>query len=119
MIDHLMTFASEAAAKADAVVGTYVGGDGSWRGDICIPNVAVTVTATGQPFDSSWRIVIAKPTQDAALSALSSCHLVTDRDAAAAGQSFILQSVLSTAQLAALTLSPVFAGSNYPFGNPS
>lgn len=49
---------------------------------------------------------------------LTSCHLVTDRDAGKAGQPFVLQSVLTDAQLAALMIQPLFAGSNYPFGAP-
>lgn len=134
MIDHLMTFATEAAAKADPVVGTY-NINGVWRGDCCIPNVFVwspasnttngTDPITGQPiimrhaYDTNWRIIISKPTQDAALSALASCHLVTNRDAANAGQPFVIQSVLTDVQLAALAIEPTFAGSSYPFGNPT
>lgn len=137
MIDHLMTFASEAAAKADPVVGQYYtapgpNGPGGWRGDCCIPNVFVwqpsadtTVTdpSTGfvstvhHPFDTNWRVIIARLSADPALTALASCHLVTDRDAAAVGQPFVVQSVMTQAQLNTLALSPTFAGSAYPFGD--
>lgn len=138
MIDHLMTFASEAAAKADAVVGQYWISDGqghaAWRGDCCIPNVFVwapasntTVTGVdgnGNPitstvrhaYDSNWRIIISKPVKDAALAASANCHLVADRDAAARGLPFVLQTVLTDAQLNALAIEPTFAGSAYPFG---
>jgi hypothetical protein len=37
-------FADEASAKADPIVGAYWADDqggGSWRGDVCIPNVQV------------------------------------------------------------------------------
>lgn len=70
------------------------------------------------PYDSLWRINIALPTRNAALCALAACHLVTDRDAANAGLPFVLQSVLTNAQLASLMIEPLFAGSNYPFGAP-
>lgn len=123
MIDHLMTFTSEDAAKTDPVVGQYyipavIDSPGGWRGDVCLPGVQITITSTGAVYDSNWRIIIALPIQNATLSALSSCHLVTDRDAANAGQPFIRQSILSDTQLSLLTLSPTFAGSNYPFGAP-
>lgn len=133
MIDHLMAFADEATAKSDAVVGTYWNATAaSWDLSRCIPGLfvwapAADTTATdGQgnmivthhAYDGLWRINIALPVRNAALCALPSCHLVTDRDAANAGQPFVLQSVLTDVQLAALMIQPVFAGSNYPFGNP-
>jgi hypothetical protein len=136
MIDHLMTFATEADAKADPVVGAYwivdagSQGGGVWRPDICIPGVTVwnpaqdvtTTDANGfplithTPIDSNWRIIVALGQQSPALSALPQCHIVADRDAAVAGRPFILQTALSQAQLSALMLEPTFAGSNYPFG---
>jgi hypothetical protein len=129
MIDYLMTFASEAAAKADPIVGSYFV-DGQWRSDICVADVFVWVPASNtigtdpngtpyvvrQAYDTNWRVIIAKPAPDPSLSLLPSCHLVADRDAAAAGRPFILQSILSEVQLAGLALEPTFAGSSYPFG---
>lgn len=116
MIDHLMTFANEADAQADSVVGTYYV-NGMWRGDICIPGARVTVISTGLLYDANWRIMISKPTQDMTLSALSSCHLVTNRDLASKGPAvFVIQSILTQQQLAALDIEPTFMGSNYPFG---
>jgi hypothetical protein len=122
MIDHLLAFADEASAKADTIVGQYwiAGGSeagGAWRGDVCIPAAQVVVAATGAPYDSLWRIVIAKDAQDQDLAASPACHLVADRAAAAAGQPFIIRSNLSLTELALLILQPVFAGSNYPFGS--
>jgi len=131
MIDHVMTFASEVAAKADPVVGSYWiddgRGSGAWRSDCCIPNVFVwrradetsmllpdgSASVVRHPYDDNWRIAIARPQLDPALCSSPACHLVTDGDAAAAGQAFVLQSVLSVADLATLALEPVFAGSNY------
>ena len=124
MIDYILAFADEPTAQADPVVGAYYipdanGNPGAWRGDICIPNMSVTVTATGQPLDSQWRIVIALPARNAALDASPALGLVTDRDAANAGapmSTFVLYSNVPLASLSALQVSPVFAGSNYPFG---
>lgn len=129
MIDHLMTFASEADARDDPVVGTYFV-DGQWRSDICVAGVFVWMPASNtigtdpngtpyvvrQSYDANWRVIIAKAAPDPSLTSLSSCHLVADREGAAAGRPFILQSILSEAALADLALEPMFAGSNYPFG---
>jgi len=129
MIDHLMTFANEEAAKADPVVGSYFA-NGEWKSDICVPGVFVWAPASNtigtdpngnsyvvrRAYDANWRVIIAKATPDASLLSLPSCHLVADREAAAAGRPFILQSILGEAQLAELALEPMFAGSSYPFG---
>jgi hypothetical protein len=129
MIDHLMAFADEAAAKADPVVGSYFA-NGEWRPDICVPGVFVWAPASNtmgadpdgtsyvvrHAYDTNWRVIIAKTAPDPSLSSLPSCHLVADGEAAAAGRPFILQSILSEAQLAELALEPTFAGSSYPFG---
>jgi hypothetical protein len=129
MIDHLMTFANEEAAKADPVVGSYFA-NGEWKSDICVPGVFVWAPASNtigtdpngnsyvvrRAYDGNWRVIIAKAAPDASLLSLPSCHLVADREAAAAGRPFILQSILGEAQLAELALEPMFAGSSYPFG---
>ena len=128
MIDHLMTFESEASAKADPVVGSYFV-NGEWRSDVCAVNVFVWAPANNtvgidpngstyvirKAYDTNWRMIIAKATPDQLLSSLPSCHLMVDREAAAAGRPFILQSILSDAQLAELDLEPTFAGSSYLF----
>jgi hypothetical protein len=129
MIDHLMTFANEEAAKADPVVGSYFA-NGEWKSDICVPGVFVWAPASNtigtdpngnsyvvrRAYDANWRVIIAKAAPDPSLLSLPSCHLVADREAAAAGRPFILQSILGEAQLAELALEPMFAGSSYPFG---
>lgn len=126
MIDHLMAFADEATAKADAVVGSYWHSDGagSWDLSCTAPNIFVWVPANDvgsvhTAYDGLWRIIISLPTRSTTLSLMTACHLIADRDAANAGQPFILQSVLTDVQLATLMLQPLFAGSNYPFGHPS
>ncbi|MFZ0836065.1 MAG: hypothetical protein WAM77_01315 [Xanthobacteraceae bacterium] len=124
-----MTFANEEAAKADPVVGSYFA-NGEWKSDICVPGVFVWAPASNtigtdpngnsyvvrRAYDANWRVIIAKAAPDASLLSLPSCHLVADREAAAAGRPFILQSILGEAQLAELALEPMFAGSSYPFG---
>ena len=132
IIDHLLTFATETAAQADPVVGTYWippdndGYTGEWRGDVCIPNVSVYTINPDQSYAylSGWFIIISRPTLDEALQNTATglaCVLIADRDAANAGDAdFILYAPgLSQEQLAGTYVSPTFAGSNYPFGNPS
>jgi hypothetical protein len=140
MIDHLMAFVDEAAARADSVVGAYWHSDGkgggSWDLSCCIPGIFVWAPAndttsqvtgpggqqvnvvTHHACDGLWRMNIALPSKSSALAASSACHLIADRGAAIAGQPFILQSVLNDVQLATLMLQPMFVGSNYPFGAP-
>jgi hypothetical protein len=124
MIDYLFAFASEVAAQADPVIGAYYipaspDGPGQWRGDICIPNVQVIVIATGLPLDSQWRLIIALPQRVSALDNHPDVVLIADRDAANAGAApsqFVLYSVVPASAWPTLQISPVFAGSNYPFG---
>lgn len=141
MFDHLMNFADEATAKADPVVGRYWLADpdlpagGAWRGDVCIPGLAVyqvtgtqavTDPTTGQTYQQDirqpypgWWIAIALPALDPALQADAGCVLITDRGKAAAGepgwQLYAAPSV-TPQDLAATRVEPTFAGSNYPFG---
>src|SRR5581483_10765162 len=107
MIDHLMTFADEATARADPVVGKYWtppsddNPAGSWRGDVTIPGVEVytlsgyqTITnPDGSTYqspikvnDPGWFIVIALPALDPNLEAEAGCVLIADRDMASAGK---------------------------------
>lgn len=119
MIDHLLKFADEATAKADPIVGAYwIAGDdgpGAWRGDICIPAATVTQISTGTVLPY-WYLVVALAALDTALADHPGCMLVADRDAANRSEPFILKSALPQEQLADYSVSPVFAGSNYPFG---
>lgn len=132
VIDHLMAFSDEATARADPVVGQYFHGT-SWDLSRCIPGLFVwnpvndttTTDAQGRtivthtPYDTLWRIVISLPAQDMTLTNHSACHLVTDREAAKAGQPNVIRAVLPLATLNQLRLQPVFAdvGTAYPLGN--
>lgn len=129
MIDHLLRFASGAAAQTDAVVSAYYI-NGNWRGDVCLPNVQVwQPSADTQSTDGHgnkiithsylpyWHIMISLPTLDQALRNHPACTIVADRDAANAGKPFILYtSIVAPDSLANYDLSPTFAGSGYPFG---
>lgn len=134
-IDYLGAFPSEAAAKADAAWGRYwtpptVDSPGTWRPDICIPSLFVWAPAqdvsgtapdgsafvTHTPYDALWRISCSFQADNVVLDASPATHLVTDRDAANAGLPFVRQSALPDALLNSLMLSPLYAGSNYPFG---
>ncbi len=128
MIDHLLTFTSEAAAQADPVVGAYwtapnSDSPGGWRSDVCIPGVAVYTLNSGSRANlPGWFIVISLPALTAALQSAGNgmaCVLIADRDAAARGDAdFILYALgLSQQQLSSTFVEPTFAGSNYPFGN--
>ena len=141
MIDHLLNFPDEAAAQVALPTYWVPATDdspGAWRGDVCIPGVSVyavtgttTVTDpdTGQSFEqdvrqaySGWFIVVSRPMLDPALRDLpnNACRLITDRDAADRGDSFILYTApdLDPAVLSVAHVEPLFAGSDYPFGNP-
>ncbi len=128
MIDHLLRFADEATAKADPVVGTYFVSDGQgggvWRGDVCISAASVyQVTDTDpQPYPG-WFIVISLPNVSADLQgvAANGCRLITDRRAANLGQDFVLYTApdIETDFLSVGRIEPLFAGSNYPFGQGS
>jgi hypothetical protein len=129
MIDHLMTFASQADAMSDPIVGKYYLSDpGEWRGDCCIPHVFAWSPADDiisiidgvevverQPYDTNFRLLISEKEVNSALTSHPACHLVTDRDAAIAGKPFIIQTTLTDEQLTSMAIEPTFHGSSYPF----
>lgn len=122
MIDHLIRFNSEAEA-IEALPQFYAE---DWDRSICLPNVKVWKPAEDvvsadvdgnelrthiyQPY---WYIIISKPERDLSLS----CILVTDREAALAGQPFVRFTLIPWDQMNSYRMEPTFAGSNYPFGN--
>jgi hypothetical protein len=124
MIDYILAFPDETTARTDAIVGAYWippsdDGPGQWRGDVCIPGLAVTIAATGVPLDALWRIAIGLPARNAVLEASPALEIVADRDLANAGvplADYVLHSSVPLANLAALLVSPQFAGANYVYG---
>lgn len=123
MIDYLFAFATEDAAKADPVIGAYYVSDGQdgggWRGDVCIPGVAVATIADGNTIDANWRIVIASNGRKPELDNHPQVGLIADRDLAAAGatrEQFLLYSAVPSNMWPLLQVAQTFAGANYPFG---
>lgn len=140
MIDHLLSFSDEAAAKAILPSYWFAGEDGepdTWRGDRCIPGVSVyavtgtethTYPDTGEEYEQEvhlafpgWFIVISLADIDPVLRDLAgnACRLIADRDAADRHEEFIryLAADLDPADLAIAHVEPMFAGANYPFGS--
>lgn len=121
MIHYVLTFADEAAAKADAEVGKYwtVGEEkdaGSWRTDICIPSQQITIRGTGtepvldaqgevvtpgtpQEHLPGWHIGISLTTPSDALLNHPNLMAAFDRDAAASGGRFIVGSAYKAENL--------------------
>lgn len=90
-----------------------------WRSDIAFP---VSITDNTDPANpvvlTDYHLWVALPAMDPTIAASARCVLIADRDIANAGddQSFILQTKMTQAQLSNYAVSPVVAGSNYPFG---
>lgn len=136
MIDYILSFTSEAAAKADPTVGplfvastdvitgntidkwasNVIPGSQSWNpaGDVVVGNVVTHTLSTG------WWCVVAQPTRVAAFDNHTNLVVCLDRDAAAGGAlpaTYILKfantfpniiSLLNT-----LRFQPVYLGSHY------
>jgi hypothetical protein len=135
MIDHLIRFADEEQAKADPVVGAYWrearDGYGAWDGACCFPgqrvwkpaeNVVSQVTMPpnmgGATMEIStpqylpyWYITISAVAVVPALRDHPTCMVVWSRTT-----NTQIYSKLTPELLAEYTISPVPAGSTYPFG---
>lgn len=142
MIDYFFKFTNEAAAIADASGTIYytppqtfngVTTPGSWNADRVAPGIqvwrasqdvagsvigpgGVSVPTVTHTFLAGWFGIISIPIVKAALMNHSALQIAMNRELAAAGQAAILKNNLG-ALLQDLRFSPVFAGSNYPFGN--
>jgi hypothetical protein len=93
------------AATSDSPAG--------WRGDIAFP---VDIADNGVPL-TDYHLWVALPTIDPVLAALSNCVLIADSDAYDAGNpNWIIQTSYTPAQRSGYRISPIRAGSNYPFG---
>jgi hypothetical protein len=114
MIDHILKFETEAAAKA--ALPQFVGDEGQWDGSRTIPNVSV-ITADEETLPGWW-IAIGLTALSEELRSLpdDACRLITDRYAAEAGQPFVLylSHSVDPGLIATARVSPVFAGSRYP-----
>ena len=140
--DYIFAFPSQDSAKADPVVGAYWSAPsamspGGWIGNL-IPDLSVTVAGSGgtievtdesgnittqpgpdKPLDSLWRILIESRLLDPALDASPAREIVADRELSLSGAPasvYIVFSSVPLASLAALTASPMPAGSSYVYG---
>lgn len=124
MIDYLFSFPDEATAQADPVVGQYyrtpsTDDAGGWRADCSFPCQVFDNTDPTAPVAlPGFFLWLALTFANDAMKASSALVLAADRDLAAQGNpNFILQrGPLAPADLSTVTVSPVIAGSRYPFG---
>lgn len=135
LFDHILAFANEAQARAALPTFCSQAQEGTWNWDgsrVIAPISIITVEAVweGEGMDRElvtpeqtlpgfW-LAIALPELSAGLRDLPGdvCRLITDREAANAGQAFICYASPSVDPqvLASARVAPVFAGSRYPFG---
>lgn len=140
MIDYFFQFANEAAAIANASGSIYytVASSssssgfpraGGWNQDRVVPGLQIwrasqdvaNPSSLGGGFTHTmlpgWYGCISIPSVDNTLVNHANLQIAIDRDLSAAGGTAILRSNVSSGVLQDLRFQPVFAGSNYPFGN--
>jgi hypothetical protein len=112
--DHVLAFANEAAAQA-ALPQYYSAVASSW-------DQSRELVSPEEVLPGFW-VAIALTELSTTLRDLpnEACRLITDRDAANAGQSFAQFTVYASPSLdlqavQSYRVAPVFAGSKYPFG---
>jgi len=128
MIDHLLVFANEAAARAAVPQFGMVDEDGGWHwnGSNVMPVRAYvpgeytqhddgTVTVIRAEVDvPGYRIWVALNAYDTTLTGL---EIACDRDALSRGEPWLLFSAVPAERMAAVKLSPMYAGADYVFSN--
>lgn len=135
MIDHIVVAANEAAARSVLPQFCFQDQQGAWHWDRShvIPGISI-ITAEAvyegegmerelvspeEKLPGFW-IAIALPELSETLRDLpdEACRLIADRAAANAGQQFVvyLSPSVDPQLIATARVSPVFAGSKYPFG---
>lgn len=122
MIDYFFKFATEAVAIADAAGSIYYSvGDSQWNLYRVIPGLQIwrnSLDVAGvHTFLTGWYGVISLDSINNTLVNHAGLQLAIDREKSKAGQVAIIRSNLTNAVLQDLRFQPVFAGSNYPFGN--
>lgn len=84
------------------------------------PDPRLWTITTPEVLASGWCCIVSKDVLDPALRDLvgNACRLIADRDAADAGQSFMLYTApdMDPALLGSARVEPTAAGSRYPFG---
>ena len=120
--DYFCLYASQAAAQADPVVGTYwhpatSDGPASWDQSRTFPGVKVVTPSAivnGISALTGWWIVVSSAGDNAALDGDTACVMKLNRDVASKGGAFVAAATLTGAGRTNLTFSPVPAGSAYP-----
>jgi len=128
MIDHVLVFASEDAAKTELARFCP---NGNWDESVCIPGIELitanevwdtsdlehTILVSPKQTLPGWWIAIALSELDADLTAMTATRFAASRELAASGQSpFVYMAQdLNVALLVTARISPVFAGSAYRF----
>lgn len=130
--DHVLMFADRASALAALTQirfadGEQFGGDCNAPLSVTVPTGQYTVATEDQPSVEiratipGYFVAVALDYVSDALIALpnAACRIVSDRDAAIEGAPFFryLAPDLDPALLTIASVSPVFAGSEYPFGS--
>lgn len=126
MIDHLLVFADEAAAR-DAVPQfgmTDEDGGWHWNGSNVMPVRAFIPGEYDNHDDGTvirpdtnvpgYRIWVALPEYDPTLPGL---EIACDRDALNRGEPWLLFSAVPVQRMAMVKLTPMYAGANYIFSN--
>jgi hypothetical protein len=137
MIDYFLKYADEATAKTALAQFLITDRDGvaQWPTDLCIPDVKiwrasqdVTTNVTGlggetmpvvtHAYLPGFFILVSLDRIRPALVNLPAVQAVLDREKAVARQAgAVIKSNLSNAVLQDIRISPVFAGSDIPYGN--
>lgn len=117
--DYFCIFTNQAAAEADATVGTYWDPVNLvWNLSTVFPGLSVVTPAALvngiSPVTGFW-IVVSSMTDNAALDAKANCVMKLDRQAAVLGNAFVVAaSGLTGTNRTSATFQPVPHGSRYP-----
>ena len=128
MIDYILRYADEATAKTALASRLKPDDQGvlQWPGDYCLPGVQMwrqsqdTIDGNGNTvhaYLTGFYILVSLPIVLPALRDLAAVQVVVDRDKAVARQAgAVIKSNVSNAILQDIRWSPVYAGSNNPWG---
>lgn len=124
MIDYFLKYADEATAKT-ALASRVRGGE--WPTEYCIAGVTIwrasqdTLAGNGGIVHTplaGFFILVSLPNIIPALRDLAAVQVVIDRDLALARQAgAVIKSNVTNAILQDMVISPVFAGTDLPYGN--
>jgi hypothetical protein len=117
MKDHLLSFPSEADAKAHPVMAQWLQ-DGDWNRSVTFPDVRLV---TDQGDFPGWWIVVSAAAIIPELAEIEPCRMIADRELGRQGLPFIHAEGLRAdpAQIAQVTrIDGLASGSAYPMQNP-